>query len=819
MLVKREIVWLREVGKLDIPLVGGKGANLGELYNQGFQVPQAYVVTANAYFQFLEENALKEKIAKRIYSVNVEQTEELQSASEEARQWILEGRMNEELRKEIKRCYMILGERHLAKLSTTDECYVAVRSSATAEDLPEASFAGQQETFLNVKGANQAVEAVKKCWASLFTPRAIYYRKKQGFVTKKVGIAVIVQRMVDSEIAGVMFTAHPTSGDTGKIVIEAAYGLGEAVVSGSLTPDTYEIDKGSAKTLNKHVSKQTWKIVRTGQGNIREDIALKLQEKQKLSDKLILELAKTGRQIELHYGSPQDIEWAVEKAKLFIVQSRAITTLKKEQKMEEEKIRKGEKEILSGLAASPGIACGTIRVVPSAEGISRVQEGDILATTMTSPDWVPAMKKAIAIITDEGGTTSHAAIVSRELGIPCIVGTELATKKLVDGEIVTVDGFNGKIYLGRVEIEKPKGEKAEEEVKEEAEKAEEEVKVIREWLKEELKEIEQEAPKSDAERLHEELTKTKIKELLEATKTIVKVNVAMHSAAQKAAETGAEGVGLLRAEHMITESGNHPALYVREGKEQELVEVVKSGIKAVVEQFKEKPVWYRTFDARSDEFRNLQGGEEEPKEENPMLGWHGIRRSLDQPEMLKAEFKAIKELAEEGFNKIGVMLPFVQSVSELKQAKEIAIEAGLKPHEDVKFGIMVETPAASLSIEEFLEEGIDFVSFGTNDLTQLTLGIDRNNEKIQKLFTEMHPSVLMQCAYVIMKCKRKGVETSICGQAGSNPEMVKRLVRLGISSVSANIDAVEKIRAIVAEEEMKIISEHLPELKKEAAEK
>jgi len=848
------ILWFRNIRIKDIPYVGGKGASLGEMTAATFPIPPGFCVTAQAYFQYIEETGLKRKIVPLIDNIDVENTAQLNSVSKQVRELIKSTPMSDELSNEIKRTYFRLGERKLAWLTSSEECYVAVRSSATAEDLPEASFAGQQETYLNVKGKKEVVEAVQNCWASLFTARAVYYRKKQGFKTEQVGISAIVQKMVDSAVAGVMFTAS-TTGDESQIVIEAAFGLGEVVVSGSVTPDTYIVDKGSMKLLDKRVSQQEFRIVRQGKENVHEQLSPATGKKPKLSDKQIIDLAKIGKQIETHYKHPQDIEWAIENKEIFIVQSRPITTLglkeKEGEKAEREaQTKKFENRIVAkGLAASPGIVSGKVKVIPSIEDTTKANEGDIIVTTMTSPDWVPIMKKAAAIITNEGGSTCHAAIVSRELGIPCIVGTENGTELLKDGQEVTVNGFAGVVYDGKVELAAPKEEKidvvkkediepmeqalqqqlsqpkqeqddigiewADEQEKEKA--AEEES--IAEVAQEEKQEVVEKAAEQAAEIIEKygqvetksmgkeelEQEKNELEELLKEVAVKVKVNVALPEAAEKAAATNAAGVGLLRAEHMITSIGMHPAEFIRQGKQDELKEAVKKGIRTVAEKFKGKPVWYRTFDARTDEFRELEGGSKEPEEDNPMLGWHGIRRDLDEPEQLKAQFKAVKELADEGLDNVGVMLPFVQSAAELRKAKEIAKEVGLSPLEKTEFGVMIETPAAVWAIDEFINEGIDFVSFGTNDLTQLTLGIDRNNGKIQGLFTELHPAVLRSIRHVIRKCRKADVKTSICGQAASNPEMVRHLARFGIDSVSANIDAVAKIKDIVLVEEKKLI--------------
>lgn len=776
-----DILWFKDVGRDDVGIVGGKGANLGEMTQANFPVPPGFVVTSHAYFDYIEKTGLRPKILKIIDSINVEDTDSLEKKTAEVREMILKTAMSEELKVEILKAYKKLSEEKLAWLSTSEPGCVAVRSSATAEDLPEASFAGQQDTYLNVMGNEELINKVRKCWASLFTARATYYRKEQGFPTEKVGIAVVVQKMITSESSGVMFTSDPT-GDKSKIIIEGGFGLGEAIVSGTITPDNYIVDRATMKLVGKKINTQELKIIRQGNTTIKMPMEKEEARKQKLADDLIIELAHIGANIENHYKAPQDIEWALEKGKMYIVQSRAITTLALTDKVKEHQGMEGSGEgklkiLIKGLPASPAIGHGLVKVIPTAKDIVKAQPGDVIVTVMTNPDWVPVMKKASAIITDAGGVTCHAAIVSRELGIPCVVGSGNATKILKDNMTVTVDGFSGNVYEGQVMEDKSSTE--------ENEKIREEI------------DVESKALQKLADVLGQNIIK-------------VKVNVALPDAAKKAAETGAEGVGLLRAEHMITSSGKHPAQFIREGNEEDLKNAVKEGVKVVLDAFKGRAIWYRTFDARTDEFRNLVGGDREPHEDNPMLGWHGIRRDLDheQVEIFKAQVKAIKELIDEGYKNIGLMLPFVVHVDELKKAKGIINELGLVQQNNVfEIGVMVETPAACWIIDDLIKEGIDFVSFGTNDLTQLTLGLDRNNEKIQYLFDEMHPAVLGEIKMVIEKCKKAKVKTSICGQAGSREDMVRTLIGYGIDSVSANIDAVSRIRRTVLAEEKKMLLE------------
>jgi pyruvate,water dikinase len=752
-----EIVWFGDLDKEDVATAGGKGANLGELVRAGLPIPPGFVITSEMYNKFLRESGLNKQIMEILKNTDADNSRELQRSSRKIRELIRNAEMPPEIREDILKNYQKLCD------SGGKKEFVAIRSSATAEDLPGASFAGQQETFLNV-GEEDVVEKVKECWSSLYTPRAIFYREKKGFEHERVSIAVIVQKMVNSEKSGVMFTVHPATGEKDKIIIEAGWGLGEGVVSGTVTPDHYVVSKDTGEVIDKEITRKELMFVRNSEtgGTVKKKVPKEKVQQQVLTEEEIKKLAHLGKLVEEHYDFPQDIEWAIEDEQLYLLQSRPITVFYGE---EAEKREAKKDVLLKGLGASPGLGSGKVKIIHSTEELDKVQQGDVLVTTMTNPDMVPAMRRARAIVTDEGGMTCHAAIVSRELGIPCVVGTLKATKVLSDGDEVTVDGSKGVVYRGLVE---KKPEKVEEAV------ARAPTKVI--------------------------------------TATEVKVNISIPEIAPRIAPI-ADGVGLLRVEHMILGIGKHPIKFIREGKEEELIEKLADGVRKVAEAFYPKPVWYRSLDAPTDEFRSLEGGEEEPIEHNPMLGWRGIRRSLDQEELLRAEFKAIKKLVEEGYNNIGTMIPLVISPRELRRAKEIAREVGLKPHEDVKFGIMVETPASALIIKDFIREGLDFISFGTNDLTQYTLAIDRNNERVAKLFSEKHEAVLKLIEMVIKKCREAGVETSICGQAGSYPDVVEKLVKFGITSVSANPDAVELVRETIARTEKRLLLDRARELR------
>jgi pyruvate,water dikinase len=848
------IHWFSELMKNDIPRVGGKGANLGEMVNSGFPIPPGFCVSVDAYSSFIKANKI-DRLIKELDKIDVSDTSALDAASAMIKGAILAASVSEEIRNEIVNAYEQL-------CSTVGrEVYVAVRSSATAEDLPEASFAGQQASFLNVKGADTLVHAVKECWASLFEPRAIFYRVENKFNHMKVKLSVVVQSMIQSEKAGIGFTVDPLGQDPTNIVIEAVFGLGEAAVSGAVTPDRYVLHKHTLKILDKKISKQEWMITKINDKTGKAVIKKEYQTLQKLADPQIIELGRIMRNIELHYGFPQDIEWAVESDKIYIVQSRPITTLNKDnierakkeinemrkargmeseeepvekefklkeareskvekhhkgkERVEETKHRKDEMKdeiaekiviekdveeemidmsktakatigvssaiaeepaipvseahvLVKGLAASPGFATNKVIVVMSAKEIGRVKSGDILVTTMTTPDFVPAMRKASAIVTDEGGMTAHAAIVSRELGIPCIVGTGDATKRLEEGDTVTVDATRGIVYEGKVDIAFGKSE----------------------------------AKAGGA--AESPVTATKIY-----------VNVAEPEVAEKVAKLPCDGVGLLRAEFMIANIGMHPRVIIERGEEQEFIDKLAEGIARIAGAFYPRPVVYRTTDFKSNEYRNLPGGEKyEPIESNPMIGYRGCSRYTKEPDVFSLEMRAIKKVRDEMLLKnVWVMLPFVRKTSEVTAIKALMEKEGLVRSKDFKLWLMAEVPSMVVLIDEFCKLGIDGVSIGSNDLTQLTLGIDRDSSVMASEFDERDEAVMGAIKQIIDGCRRNGVTVSLCGQSPSvYPEIAEKLVEFGITSISVNPDAIERTKRIVASAERKVMLEKLRSL-------
>jgi len=1157
------VAWASDTGEDALEQIGGKGANLAEMMSVGLPVPSAFFVTSSAFATFLEEAGIGKKIAAELENLDVDDQGKLEAAAESVRELIMASDVPASIQSAIVDAYEGLED---------GEASVAIRSSATAEDLPEASFAGQQETFLHVAGADDVVDRVQACWASLYTPRAIYYRVKNDFPHEQVHMGVVVQRMVEADRAGVLFTRHPTTGDD-RIIAEAAWGLGEGVVSGRVSPDNYVLSRqGDVEDVT--VATKDTEIVRDGEaGTIEREVPEDRREERVLSEDQLERLAGLARTLEDHYGEPQDVEWAFEDDELFVLQTRPVTTIKEPETMTETATSDEGEVLIEGLGASPDTGAGPVVRLDSSDELDRCQEGDVLVTSMTTPDMVPAMRRASAIVTDEGGMTCfpgdtrvltdegiltmeeirsrigdeelralsidpetlepswqpiltsmkrrdevvevsvsqtekttantlrltpdhemmildgtdlvereirdvldrdemltaadtvpavdspgrwpvppylagalateghwrrderrgalefvqrdtsakrslsetaragmegadgadvgertvegsttirghsletesrrldarqnqpaelvqrtdesldelvlrgsedelarflagaadgegayreddkrlqidagdrqltralvlaclrlgvqptltpnrdtgdnvqireglarilehserfeapedeeatsarflparqvlgdevddvnaggrvrpyvdenlvlgvdeldsalssvtdpdlrqdleglveapvhakrvqrersvgvqdvynltvagnhnyvvftdqltplfvancHAAIVGRELGVPCVVGAKKATTVLDEGTEVTVDGDRGTVEAG-------------------------------------LQATDGSTDATSAETTTGGLGRV-------PTATEVKVNISMPEATERARATDADGVGLLRVEHIVLGLGEHPMTVIEEEGTEEFAAYLEDGIRTVAETFQPRPVWVRTLDAPTDEFRQLPGGDREPHEANPMLGWRGIRRDLDQPELLEAQFDAIRRLHEDGYGNVGVMLPLVQHPSELREAKRVARQAGLDPEgEALDFGVMIETPASALIVDQLVAEGLDFVSFGTNDLTQYTLAVDRNNGNVAPLFDEFHPGVGRLIEHVIETCNEHGVETSICGQAGSDPDFAAQLVEWGISSISANIDAVDRVRQTVAREEQRLI--------------
>jgi len=747
--VKR-VAWFKEIDKNDIAIVGGKGANLGEMTRSGFPVPPGFIVTAQAYFEFIKLNNLEQKIKHLMSTVDYKKQDSLQQVSNLIKKEIMRSEISEKLKNEIFDAYGKLG-------GIFKDTLVAVRSSATAEDLATASFAGQQETFLNVKGEAVLMEKIKEGWASLFEPRAMFYRHEQHFDHIKVGIALVVQKMIESEKSGIMFTIDPVSNDKSKVVIDAIFGLGEMIVQGAVTPDHYEVDKKELKITTDKRAYQKVMMVKSGTGNKLIKLSQRVGLKRKISDKEILELTALGLRLEHHYYFPQDIEWAIEKNKVYIVQTRAITTTENTRQNQKEDL-KGYEVILTGNPASPGIASGPVKILRSARENDKILPGDVLVASQTNPDFVPAMKKAAAIITDSGGRTSHAAIVSRELGIPAVVGTQNATIKLKNDMVVTVNGLKGEVYKG--------GHfKVQSEIKNTAKHS--------------------------------------------RTATKVYVNLAEPEIVDRVASRNVDGVGLLRAEFMMAGIGIHPKKLIKDGKQNVFVDKMAEGISTFCKAFSPRPVIYRTSDFKTNEYRSLIGGKEfEPVEPNPMLGYRGAYRYIHNPEVFKLELKAIKKVRDKmGYKNLWVMLPFVRTVKELEEVKKILMRADLHRSPTFKLLMMVEIPSNVILLPKFIECGIDGVSIGSNDLTMLILGTDRDNDEVAPEFDERNDAVLWAFEHVIKTAHKYRITSSVCGQSVSTyPDLVEKLVSWGVTSVSVSPDAIENTRETIAKAEKKLIN-------------
>jgi pyruvate,water dikinase len=749
-----------QLSRDDVPFAGGKGANLGELTAAGVPVPPGFVVGAPAYAAFCEEGALRQQLTLALDGVDVEDTGALEAAAANARGVIREGTMPGWLREAIVTAY-----RELA--GDEGDVPVAVRSSATAEDTASASFAGMNETFLNVRGETEVVDAVRRCWASLFGSRTVYYRASRGFDQAGMDIAVVVQRQIASARAGVMFTIDPASGRTDRIVIEGAFGLGESVVSGRVSPDRYIVDKDGLAIVAREVRRKELAIEPLPEGGTRTR-ALHGDEARRpvLSDDEVHTLAELALRIEHHYDSAQDTEWAFDPdGAVWMLQSRPVTAAGGEAADADAEQPPGT-VLVRGLGAAPGSASGRVRRVAELAQAGELTAGDILVTHMTAPDWVPLMRKASAIVTDSGGMTCHAAIVSRELGIPCVVGTGDATQKLRDGEIVTVDATHGVVVEGAA------------------------------------------APKAQATTAGPALAAAPAAAV---TATKLLVNLSEPSQVERAAALPVDGVGLLRAELMVLEAldGVHPRRLIADGRGEEVSVKMAQALEAFASGFSPRPITYRTIDFRTNEFRGLAGGEEfEPVEANPMIGFRGALRYTRDAEVFALELDAIRRVWDAGHTNLHVMLPFVRTERELVICRRLMAEAGLLDRPGFELWIMAEVPSVLFSLERYAQLGIAGISIGSNDLTQLLLGADRDSELLAETFDERDPAVADYLRQLIPKARALGLQTSICGQAPSvHPEYAELLVRAGIDAISVSMDAVDRTRRLVAAAEQRVLLE------------
>ncbi|MCH4004124.1 MAG: phosphoenolpyruvate synthase [Lactobacillus crispatus] len=770
---KAYILWFNQLHRDDVDLVGGKSSSLGELTSEtNVPVPYGFATTATAYRHFMNYSDLNQKIDKLLATLtDPEDSEQLQEICTKIRRLIIEAPMPDDLALEISCAYD-----DLAQKMHQNEPFVAVRSSATAEDLPNASFAGEQDTYLNIHGRENVLRKVQECYASLFTDRATYYRIKQHFPQEKVALSAAIQMMAFSKAAGVMFTVNVATGDDTKVMIEASWGLGEYIVSGTVTPDNYIVDKNTMKIVHKMVTKKPIELIRLPSGGtIEQKVAPDKVDAPALTDAQIIELAGYAKEIEKHYGCYMDMEWSLDQDnKLWLVQARPETVWSQKKKQGEEEVTEevttDHQVLLKGLPASPGIVSGKVHIIDDPKDINEFKQGEILVTLMTSPDWVPAMKKAAAIITNNGGMTCHAAIVSREMQIPCLVGTTsrglAATKALKNGETVTVDAKNGVVYAGIV--------------------------------------------KDVVKKVDKTSSKPVTTEYFPPTATRIMMNLGDPDLAEKYASLPADGIGLMREEFLwTTYIHQHPLYLIETGHPERVVNELANGIGKVARAMAPRPVVLRFSDFKSGEYRNLKGGDKyEPHEPADLLGWRGASRYYD-PKYIAAfelELAAIKKVRHEfGLKNLQVMIPFCRTVDEARKVTEIMREHGLVRSADFKIYMMAEIPANIILADQF-NQFVDGYSIGSNDLTMLLLGCDRNNDVISDLFDERNLAVKRAIRHLIKVAHQAGKTVSICGQAPSEyPEFTEFLVRSGIDYVSVNPDMVKTTKLNVAHYEQRIL--------------
>jgi pyruvate,water dikinase len=781
---KKLVLKFSEISAKDVPLVGGKNASLGEMFNQltqkGVNIPDGFAVTSEAFWYYLRFNGIDKKLKDIFKKFKKNSLKSLQETGKKARQLILNAKFPPDLEKEILENYRQLSKKYGQK--ATD---VAVRSSATAEDLADASFAGQHESFLNIKGEKEVLTATKKCIASLFNDRAVIYREEKGFDHLKIALSVGILKMVRSDLgsAGVIFTLDTETGFPNVVLINSIWGVGEMIVKGKITPDEFYVfkptlKKGYKSIIIKKLGRKNKKYIYSKKGGLKEvNVPQRDQITYSISEKDVLTLSRWACIIEEHYKRPQDIEWAKDglTGKLFIVQSRpeTIYATGKKNFYEEYKVTTNKKPIVTGIAIGNKIGQGKVRVIPNVAQIRQFQKGEVLVTKMTDPDWVSIFPLASAIITNEGGKTCHAAIVSRELGVPCIVGTKNATQVLKTGEIVSVDctqGLKGRIFSGRIPFK---------------------------------------INKYDLSRIPEAKKKLKTK---------IMINIGAPEIAFKTSFLPNDGVGLARIEFILAEKIRiHPlALYhfyhlkdeklkqkigaltiEYKDKKEFFIKELAEGMSQIAAAFYPNPVIIRMSDFKTNEYKNLIGGEGfEGEESNPMLGFRGASRYTDKGfrPAFEMECKALKRAREVfGLKNIWAMVPFCRTVEEGQKVIGVMKENGLERGKNgLKIIVMCEIPSNIILADKFLQI-FDGMSIGSNDLTQLTLGLDRDSGSLAYIGDERNEAVKEQIKKIIKICRDKGKYVGICGQAPSDfPEFAAFIMKEGIGSMSLNPDTVVK---------------------------
>jgi pyruvate,water dikinase len=765
--------------KRGTPGVGTKAEIVGDLYSSNMAVPNGFVVTSESFSKFLKSNRIAQKVEEALRGINFSDYQSLKERSVEIRSMITNGTMPDYIEHAVKEEYEELSIGREAKevggialdliKAGRGQSFVAVRSSPLS-DSPHAAFSGQMKSLTNVQGHASICNAMKECWASLFTPRALLYRKARridGFPM----MGVLVQKMVESDKSGWLFTNQPETGDSSRMVIESSFGLGEVISSGMVTPDEFILEKDSGKVISSRVRKKNWMVRRDAMSgkSIKETVPRERTERPSLDEEDIKKVWNAGMKLERHFsGHAQEVEWSIERGRLMILQSTPSPGYGQPKESE----LSGDRKLVSGTPAFHGSAKGNARVIISMSELHDFSRGDIIVTRMTDHDMARFIRDAGGVITDEGGRVCHAARLCREIGIPCIVGCGNATSSIEDRSEVILDTGGGTVYSVPATVPEP-------------------VQVPSIQSPQVTQPLPGQFPLNEPQPLQAPtegsgVTATGIKAIMSFPE---RVNEAVGKC---------DGVGIIKPEYMIADKGKH-SIWLSKSNPEELIKILVDGLRTIARSFYPKPVWYRAIDIRTDEFRDLDGGEDEPTENNPLLGWHGIRRSLDEQEILKCEVEALIRLREEGLDNIMVAIPFVSRAEEIRRVRN-----GIKDL-PIKVGIMIETPAAALDIENLCREGISFVCIGIDELTQLSVGADKDNPRTSRIFSEMNPGVLSLVNHVISVCRKNHVETSAYGSIENNHPLIERLVAMGVNSITSEPDYLDSLKEIISRSERKLL--------------
>lgn len=787
---------------------GEKAKRIGSMLSAGLPVPSGFVLKAGAYVKFLRHNKIAAKIQPLVEESHSASIGRVKEISVQIQNMILNGIMPDFIDKAIKEEYQDLSIGREAKeiggaaldliKAGRDNAFVAVRPSPEDGGMASANFSGQMKTMVYMRGQQQITDAIKEVWASMFSLRAMLYRKRKR-VREMPAMAVIIQKSIESEKSGFVYTSVPETGDSSRIVIEGSWGFSDSIISGTVTPDEYVISKETGKPESRKVNKKTWmNRINEMTGKItREPVFRERVEAEILDQKELSKLMELAARIENHFGGhPQEIEWAEERGRIFIIDAGHIPNYGINHISQEGPEEQGQK-VAQGVCACRGLAKGKARVFSSIADMERIEKGDILVTTMTIPELVAVMDSVSGVITQEGSRSCHAAVLSREFGIPCIVSAS-GVASIEEGQDIILNASGGVATKTREPVPQQPYQGV---PGQPAQPIEGQVLPSSQYnpvYQHDAQHSEQPQPQETSGGEPHGIPRGLDEEGITATG--IRAIVSVPGNVGRSPELS-DGAGLVRAEHMITEAGKHPFWLIRNNPE-EIIASMISGLGSIAKQFYPKPVWYRSIDIRSDEFRELEGGEHEQAENNPIMGWHGIRRSLDQPELLKIELEIIERLYKEGLSNIALGIPFISSMEEFRQVKQLV-------RFPLKLGVMIETPAAGLEIENLCMEGISFAAIGLNDLTQLTLGVDRDNSRISKLYSELNPAVINLLKHILRTCRKYSVETSVYGDFVSDPRIAEPLVKLGVGSISTEPENLEDVRSIISRTERKIILESM----------